>query len=172
VVVAALSQLHPIATDGLVFDVRIHGFAPHPIKIFEKDGHHELGRKERKLQSTGRRPHATTFAALVGGGSSDRWDAVNVSTGRHLSRSSLPDVRRLFSRCRTQVRIRRIRNRHRGHVQRSARSRQAFVGKTAVTFPVTYDLSLDQMRALGLYISAPKAQPETDRPFAEQVCSW
>ena len=44
---------------------------------------------------------------------------------------------------------------------------ETFVGKTGATFPVTYGLSLDQMRALGLYISAPKAQPETDRPFAE-----
>jgi peroxiredoxin len=34
-------------------------------------------------------------------------------------------------------------------------------------FPVGYDLSLDQMRALGLYISEPRSPQETDRPFAE-----
>ena len=32
---------------------------------------------------------------------------------------------------------------------------------------VAYDLSQDQMRALGLYISNPRSPQETDRPFAE-----
>ncbi len=35
------------------------------------------------------------------------------------------------------------------------------------TFPVGYDLSLDGMRALGVYISNPNGPQETDRPFAE-----
>jgi peroxiredoxin len=34
-------------------------------------------------------------------------------------------------------------------------------------FEVAYDLSRDQMRALGLYISDPRSPQETDRPFAE-----
>lgn len=34
-------------------------------------------------------------------------------------------------------------------------------------FPVGYDLSQTQMRALGLYISAPRSPQETDRPFPE-----
>lgn len=34
-------------------------------------------------------------------------------------------------------------------------------------FPVGYGLTLDQMRALGLYISEPRSPQETDRPFAE-----
>ena len=34
-------------------------------------------------------------------------------------------------------------------------------------FPVAYDMSLDQMRELGLYISEPRSPQETDRPFAE-----
>ncbi len=34
-------------------------------------------------------------------------------------------------------------------------------------FPVGYDLSTDQMRTLGLYISDPRSPQETDRPFAE-----
>lgn len=34
-------------------------------------------------------------------------------------------------------------------------------------FPVGYDLSVPQMQALGLYVSAPRSAQETDRPFAE-----
>ena len=34
-------------------------------------------------------------------------------------------------------------------------------------FPVGYDLSPEQMRALGLYISEPRSPQETDRPFPE-----
>jgi len=35
------------------------------------------------------------------------------------------------------------------------------------SFPVGYDLSQDQMRKLGLYISNPRSETETDRPFPE-----
>ena len=35
------------------------------------------------------------------------------------------------------------------------------------TYPVGYDLSIDQMKTLGLYISHPRSARETDRPFAE-----
>lgn len=35
------------------------------------------------------------------------------------------------------------------------------------TFPLAYDLSQEQMRTLGLYISQPRSDAETDRPFAE-----
>jgi peroxiredoxin len=34
-------------------------------------------------------------------------------------------------------------------------------------FPVGHDLSVAQMRDLGLYVSAPRSVQETDRPFAE-----
>ncbi len=34
-------------------------------------------------------------------------------------------------------------------------------------FPVGYDLSIEQMRQLGLYVSDPRSPQETDRPFAE-----
>lgn len=34
-------------------------------------------------------------------------------------------------------------------------------------FPVGYDLSVDQMQQLGLYVSEPRSVQETDRPFAE-----
>lgn len=35
------------------------------------------------------------------------------------------------------------------------------------TFPIAYDLSEDQMRTMGLYVSEPLSPTETDRPFAE-----
>ena len=34
-------------------------------------------------------------------------------------------------------------------------------------FPVGHNLTLDQMRALGLYVSEPRSAQETDRPFPE-----
>ena len=36
-----------------------------------------------------------------------------------------------------------------------------------LTLPIGYDLSLEQMADLGLYISDPRSPQETDRPFAE-----
>jgi peroxiredoxin len=39
--------------------------------------------------------------------------------------------------------------------------------KVGPTYPVGYDLSIAQMRELGLYISDPRSPQETDRPFAE-----
>ena len=36
-----------------------------------------------------------------------------------------------------------------------------------VTFPLYYGLSIEQMQALGLYISHPRSAQETDHPFAE-----
>lgn len=44
---------------------------------------------------------------------------------------------------------------------------QAMVEKHDLTFPVAYDLSIQQMKQLGLYISEPRSPQETDRPFAE-----
>lgn len=35
------------------------------------------------------------------------------------------------------------------------------------TYPVGYDLNIAQMHKLGLYISNPRAEAESDRPFAE-----
>ncbi len=37
----------------------------------------------------------------------------------------------------------------------------------ALSFPVGYDLSIDQMTELGLYISDPRSPKETDQPFPE-----
>jgi peroxiredoxin len=41
------------------------------------------------------------------------------------------------------------------------------IGEESWRFPVGYDLKPDQMRALGLYISTPRSEQETDRPFPE-----
>ncbi len=40
-------------------------------------------------------------------------------------------------------------------------------GEEAWTFPVAYGLSVEDMRTLGLYVSAPRSPEETDRDFAE-----
>lgn len=40
-------------------------------------------------------------------------------------------------------------------------------GEEGWRFPVGYDLTPDQMRTLGLYISEPRSPQETDRPFPE-----
>jgi len=39
--------------------------------------------------------------------------------------------------------------------------------KIEPTFDVGYDLSIEQMRALGLYITTPRMPEESDRPFSE-----
>ena len=44
---------------------------------------------------------------------------------------------------------------------------RSFTDEIGVTFPVGYDLTVDQMLMLGLYVSEPRSEKETDRPFAE-----
>lgn len=44
---------------------------------------------------------------------------------------------------------------------------EAFAEEVGLSMPVGYDLSVEQMRRLGLYISAPRNETETDRPFPE-----
>lgn len=36
-----------------------------------------------------------------------------------------------------------------------------------ISYPLAYDLSPEQMQTLGLYISTPRSEQETDHPFAE-----
>jgi peroxiredoxin len=43
----------------------------------------------------------------------------------------------------------------------------AQMGPINPKFPVGINLSLDQMRQLGVYISQPRSEQETDRPFSE-----
>lgn len=44
---------------------------------------------------------------------------------------------------------------------------EADVASEGWRFPVSYDMSLDDMRSLGLFISTPRSEQETDRPFSE-----
>jgi peroxiredoxin len=44
---------------------------------------------------------------------------------------------------------------------------RSFTDEIGVSFSVGYDLTVDQMRLLGLYVSEPRSEKETDRPFAE-----
>lgn len=44
---------------------------------------------------------------------------------------------------------------------------RSFAEEIGVTFPVGYGLTVDQMKALGLYVSEPRSEQETDRPFPE-----
>ncbi|WLP93399.1 peroxiredoxin-like family protein [Psychrobacter sp. M13] len=39
--------------------------------------------------------------------------------------------------------------------------------KIDINFPIAYGLSVEQMNTLGLYISDPRSEKETDHPFAE-----
>jgi len=43
----------------------------------------------------------------------------------------------------------------------------AMVEAAALTLPVAYGLSIEQMQDLGLYISHPRSPEETDKPFPE-----
>ena len=44
---------------------------------------------------------------------------------------------------------------------------RSFTDEIGVSFPVGYGLTVDQMHSLGLYVSEPRSEEETDRPFAE-----
>jgi peroxiredoxin len=44
---------------------------------------------------------------------------------------------------------------------------EAHVEKLNASFPLYYGLTLDQMAGLGLYISNPRSEKETDHPFPE-----
>ncbi|WP_372615382.1 peroxiredoxin-like family protein [Aquicoccus sp.] len=44
---------------------------------------------------------------------------------------------------------------------------RSFTDEIGVTFPVGYGLTVEQMQELGLYVSAPRSEAETDRPFPE-----
>jgi len=44
---------------------------------------------------------------------------------------------------------------------------EAIVKNNQLTFPVAYDLSVEQMQTLGLYITEPREDDDTDQRFAE-----
>lgn len=43
----------------------------------------------------------------------------------------------------------------------------AHMNELTVSYPIAYGLTIEQMKALGLYISTPRSAQETDHPFAE-----
>lgn len=49
----------------------------------------------------------------------------------------------------------------------SAEQLQEHQQKLSVTYPLYHGLNVEQMRGLGLYISEPRSEQETDHPFAE-----
>ena len=44
---------------------------------------------------------------------------------------------------------------------------ESHLEKLEVSFPLYYGLTVEQMQSLGLYISHPRSEKETDHPFAE-----
>lgn len=44
---------------------------------------------------------------------------------------------------------------------------ESHLEKIDISFPIAYGLSVEQMNTLGLYISDPRSEKETDHPFAE-----
>jgi peroxiredoxin len=106
--------------------------------------------------------------AKVGGGgltigSSDGWQMLVVYRGRHcpLCRRYLAELNRLLDEYHSigmEVVV------VSADPQEKA-ERQAT--EEAWRFPVGYDLTINQMRLLGLYISEPRSKAETDRAFAE-----
>lgn len=44
---------------------------------------------------------------------------------------------------------------------------ESHLEKLDIDFPVAYGLTVEQMNTLGLYISEPRSEKETDHPFAE-----
>jgi peroxiredoxin len=113
-------------------------------------------------------PMPVVSTAKVGGGgltigSSDGWQMVVVYRGRHcpLCRRYLAELNQLlddFHSIGMEVVV------VSADPQEKAESQSM---EEAWRFPVGYDLTIEQMRLLGLYISEPRSSAETDRPFAE-----
>lgn len=93
----------------------------------------------------------------------DGWRMVVVYRGKHcpLCRKYLDGLQELQARARgLSVEV----------VAVSADPREraaAQVAEAGWQFPVACDLTVEQMKRLGLYVSAPRSPEETDRPFAE-----
>jgi peroxiredoxin len=113
-------------------------------------------------------PMPLVKTAKVGGGEliigpTDDWRMVVVYRGRHcpLCRRYLAELNQLLDEYHN-IGIEVV------AVSSDAREKaEAEAEEEAWRFPVGYDLTMDQMRLLGLYISEPRSTAETDRPFAE-----
>lgn len=104
----------------------------------------------------------------VGGGEATlggrgRWQMVVVYRGKHcpLCRryiAGLEGLKAEFDAQETEILL------VSGDPKEKAEATQAEWG---IGLPLAYGLSLEQMQALGLYVSDPRSPQETDRPFAE-----
>ncbi|MEO5595647.1 MAG: redoxin domain-containing protein [Lysobacteraceae bacterium] len=93
----------------------------------------------------------------------DGWRAVVVYRGKHcpLCRKYLVELQQLQARAH-ELGVDVV------AVSADPRDRAAAqVAESGLTFPVACELSVEQMKRLGLYVSAPRSPEETDRPFAE-----
>jgi peroxiredoxin len=95
--------------------------------------------------------------------SSDNWKMVVVYRGRHCPMctrylNALEDQRRDLLDIGVEI------------VAVSADSEEQLnehLSRLHVTYPICYGLTLEQMHAMGLYISQPRSDQETDHPFPE-----
>ena len=96
-------------------------------------------------------------------GSASGWQIVFVYRGKHC-----PLCRRYLGELKAQLEPFRALGLEVVAVSADTREKaEAEVGEEGWTFPVGYDLTMEQMRRLGVYISEPRSPLETDRPFAE-----
>ena len=109
-------------------------------------------------------PAVTGGAIEVGTPQGDNdWQLVVVYRGRHCPMcttylAKLEDLKNRFHDLKVDVVAVSGDPREKAHDQ---------VEKGNLTIPVAYDLSIDQMLSLGLYVSHPRSPAETDRPFSE-----
>ena len=106
---------------------------------------------------------ASVQGAPIKTGGKGRWQLLVVYRGKHcplckLYLSTLEAMKTEFAQLNVDVLI------------ASADPKEkadALVAELKLTMPVGYDVGMEQMRSLGLYISNPRDASETDRPFAE-----
>ena len=106
---------------------------------------------------------ASTQGLPIKTGGKGRWQLLVVYRGKHcplckLYLSTLEAMKTEFAQLNVDVLI------------ASADPKEkadTLVAELKLTMPVGYDLGMEQMRGLGLYISNPRDASETDRPFAE-----
>jgi peroxiredoxin len=127
---------------------------------------------EDEMSTTNKLPAGASFPTLsvpkVGGGEiavggDGRWQMLVVYRGKHcpVCRRYLKVMNELLDEFRAnKVEVSVVS----GDPREKA---EAEVQEEGWRFPVGYDLTPEQMRQLGLYISNPRSEQETDRPFPE-----
>jgi len=120
----------------------------------------------QKLTAGGAMPEITLPTTDGGkariGGASDRWKMVVVYRGLHcpICKNYLAKIESLkdqFDALDTDILFVSGDN---------AEKAKAFADEVELTLPIAHDLSVEQMKQLGLYVSEPRPS-ETDRPFPE-----